>query len=261
MTVNRSRISGKIFTFIENVPSFDGKESFVLCRDKFGNKYFCQPEKWEAGAIQDSLPNGFFPTVTGSSTTQEKINFFFSLFHGREDVCAKGYFRKDGGVGYTPLCGNEWSPGICHKPKIKCAECASRRFIPLSANLGRDHLLGKMLFGTYPMRPDDMTSFLALDFEEEDWQQNISAFRETCKQFDIIPAVERSRSGKGAHIWFFFEQPVSAKEARRFGSGLLTKTMSSRHELDFSSYQIKFCNCSAASDSFVSAVILDQRLV
>ena len=38
--MNRSRISGKIFTIVENVPSFDGKEYFILCRDEFGNKYF-----------------------------------------------------------------------------------------------------------------------------------------------------------------------------------------------------------------------------
>ena len=202
MTVNRSRISGKIFTFVENVPSFDGKESFVLCRDEFGNKYFCQPEKWEAGAIQDSLPDGFHSTVTGNSPTQEKLDLFLSLFHGREDVCAKGYFNKDGKVGYTPFCGNEWGRGICRKPKIKCAECTNRRFIPLSASLIRDHLQGKRLFGSYPMRPDDTTWFLALDFDEEDWQKNVSAFRETCKQYNIIPAVERSRSGNGAHIWF-----------------------------------------------------------
>ena len=238
--MNRSRISGKNFAFIENVSSLDGNESLILCQDESGNKYFCHPEKWEAGAIQDSLPNGFQPTVTGSSTTQEKLELFLSLFHGRDDVCAKGYFRKDGGVGYTPFCGNEWGKGICRKPKVKCAECTHRKFIPLSVNIVRDHLVGKMLAGSYPMRPDDMTSFLALDFDEDDWQQNVSAFRETCKQFNIIPAVERSRSGNGAHIWFFFEQPVSAKEARKFGSGLLTKTMNNRHELDFSSYDRMF---------------------
>ena len=238
--MNRSRISGKIFTFVENVPSVEEKESFILCHDESGNKFVCRPEQWETGAIQESLPNGFLPTVTGSSTTQKKIDLFLSLFHGREDVCAKGYSRKDGCVGYTPFCENEWRPGICHNPKIKCAECANRRFIPLSANLVRDHLLGKRLFGSYPMQPDDTTWFLALDFDEEDWQQNVSAFRETCKQYNIIPAVERSRSGNGAHIWFFFEQPVPAKEARRFGSSLLTKTMSSRHELDFSSYDRMF---------------------
>ncbi len=170
--MNNSRISGKIFTFIEIVPSLDGNESFVLCRDGSGNKYFCHPEKWEAGVIQDSLPDGFHPTVTGSSATQAKLDLFFSLFRGREDVCAKGYFRKDGGVGYTPFCGNEWVKGTCRKPKVKCAECTNRRFIPLSVNLIREHLMGKKLFGSYPMRPDDTTWFLVLDFDEEDWQQN-----------------------------------------------------------------------------------------
>lgn len=95
MTVNRSRISGKIFTFVENVPSLDGNESFVLCRDESGNKYFCQPENWEAGAIQDSLPDGFHSTVTGNSPTQEKLDLFLSLFHGREDVCANGYIYPE----------------------------------------------------------------------------------------------------------------------------------------------------------------------
>ncbi len=238
--MNKSRISGKNYTIIENIPSLDGKESFILCHDDEGNKFICKSEQWEAGAVQDSLPNGFQPTVTGSSPTQEKLDLFLTLFHGRNDVCAKGYIRKDGKAGYTPFCGNEWVSGICHKPKIKCADCLNHRFIPLSAGLLKEHLLGKRLLGCYPMQPDDTTWFLALDFDEEDWQDNVSAFRETCKQFHIIPSVERSRSGNGAHIWFFFEQPVSAKEARRFGSGLLTKTMSNRHELNFASYDRMF---------------------
>ena len=238
--MNKSRISGKNYTFLEKVPSIDGKESFILCHDESGNKFVCRPDQWKSGAIQDSLPNGFQPTITGSSTTQEKLNLFLSLFHGREDVCAKGYFRKDSKVGYTPFCGNEWSHKVCRKPKVKCAECTNRRFIPLSAELIRDHLLGKRLLGSYPLQQDDTTWFLALDFDEEDWQKNVSALRETCAQYNIIPAVERSRSGNGAHIWFFFEVPVSAKDARRFGSGLLTKTMSNRHELDFASYDRMF---------------------
>ena len=52
--------------------------------------------------------------------------------------------------------------------------------------------------------------------------------------------MERSRSGKGAHVWFFFSEPVPAVDARRMGSGLLTKTMSRRHELSFASYDRLF---------------------
>lgn len=35
--------------------------------------------------------------------------------------------------------------------------------------------------------------------------------------------VERSRSGRGAHIWIFFEEPISAALARRFGAVLLAR--------------------------------------
>jgi hypothetical protein len=38
-----------------------------------------------------------------------------------------------------------------------------------------------------------------------------------CQQFGLNPAVERSRSGEGAHVWFFFAAPVSASAARKMG--------------------------------------------
>ena len=43
-----------------------------------------------------------------------------------------------------------------------------------------------------------------------------------------------------AHVWFFFSEPVPAADARRLGTGLLTQTMSRRHELSFSSYDRLF---------------------
>ena len=76
---------------------------------------------------------------------------------------------------------------------------------------------------------------LAVDFDEELWQEDVSAFREACVSFGITPAVERSRSGNGAHIWFFFSEPVPAVDARKLGSGLLTQAMARRHELQFKS--------------------------
>ena len=43
-------------------------------------------------------------------------------------------------------------------------------------------------------------------------------------------------------MWFFFEQAVPAFAARKFGSGLLTKSMESRHEIKLDSYDRMFPN-------------------
>ena len=53
-------------------------------------------------------------------------------------------------------------------------------------------------------------------------------------------AVERSRSGNRAHVWFFFATPVAAATARRMGCHLITETMASRHELGMDAYDRLF---------------------
>lgn len=52
--------------------------------------------------------------------------------------------------------------------------------------------------------------------------------------------MERSRSGNGAHVWFFFSGPVLAADARKLWSGLLTHAMSRRHQLQFKPYDRLF---------------------
>jgi superfamily II DNA or RNA helicase len=59
---------------------------------------------------------------------------------------------------------------------------------------------------------------------------------------NIPVAIERSRSGNGAHVWFFFEEPVLAVSARKLGNALLTKAMLIRHEIRFTSYDRMFPN-------------------
>jgi hypothetical protein len=84
--------------------------------------------------------------------------------------------------------------------------------------------------------------FLAADFDKKDWQADVRAFTETCRRADIPYALERSRSGNGAHVWFFFSSPVAAATARRMGSYLLTETMARRHQLSISFYDRLFPN-------------------
>jgi len=65
------------------------------------------------------------------------------------------------------------------------------------------YLRGNIVTGIYPMLPDDTCCFLAMDFDKEEWQNDISVLRDVCLKFNVPVAVERSRSGKGGHIWFF----------------------------------------------------------
>jgi len=95
------------------------------------------------------------------------------------------------------------------------------------------HLRGNIIVGIYPLYQDETCHFLAMDFDEESWKNDISTLREVCADLNVPVAIERSRSGNGAHAWFFFENQIPAHLARKFGSALLTYSMSKRHEISF----------------------------
>jgi hypothetical protein len=179
--------------------------------------------------------------VDRTSDSPAKIRLFMSLFKGRDDVYAKRWENKDKGTsGYSPVCLYQWQPGVCGKPKIPCSKCKNRLHAPLDEDVIEEHLKGKIVAGIYPMLPDETCRFLAMDFDEAGWQKDISVVRKVCTAFDIPFAVERSRSGKGGHVWFFFENRLSAALARKFGTALLTYSMGLRHEIQFKSYDRLF---------------------
>ena len=177
------------------------------------------------------------------SSPIDKIKLFKSLFAGREDVFATRWEnRKKGTSGYSPACGNEWVSGICQKPKVKCSACKNKDFLELNSTAIENHLRGKVVAGIYPLLSDETCWFLAIDFDGEEWQKDISTIRKVCSEFTIPVAVERSRSGNGAHVWIFFDKPIPASLARKFGSTLLTYAMNWRHEITFKSYDRLFPN-------------------
>ena len=235
-------INGREYTLLEIVPSLDGGQALLLCEDKNGKRATCSESLWCSCALTDV----YFTSVHAHSSSQEKIEYFLSVFKGREDVYARRYHSTTTGkTGYTPVCKNEWVHGLCDKKKYRCAECPNREFRPLTADVVKAHLIGRDALcrdvaAIYPMLEDNKTWLLAADFDEENWKLDVTAFCKSCKETGLVPAVERSRSGNGAHVWFFFSEPVSAADARSLGTGLLTQTMSCRHELSFSSYDRLF---------------------
>lgn len=203
-------------------------------------------------------------SIINKNITIEQIDQFITLFHGRTDVYAKRFVSKVGNVGYSPACNNFWKTGICPKKerkKIKCVECPNRNWVKLNRRLLREHLEGNKedctdVIGVYPLLADEKCYFLVFDFDNHDntkvtneneganqnndWREDVNAMREICKYNGVDVLVERSRSGKGAHIWMFFDEAINASLARKFGFALLTKGADFVNITNFKSYDRMF---------------------
>ena len=177
------------------------------------------------------------------SPIEKKIALFRRVFRGRPDVFPiRWENRTTGRSGYAPACANEWQRGICEKPKVKCSVCPNQAFPAVDDLSIERHLRGTdangapFVMGVYPMLADNTCSFLAADFDEGEWQRDAFAFRDACVRHGIPVAIERSRSGNGAHAWIFFEEPIPAATARRLGAFLITDTMERVPDIGFGSY-------------------------
>jgi len=188
-------------------------------------------------------------TTTSSLNEVEKIRLFRSLFKGRDDAYPKRFeSKKTGKLGYQPDCGNEWIPGICRKPQIKCADCENRKLLPVTDNVIKSHLIGRdengkdFTMGIYPLLDNETCYFLAADFDKKSWQADVKVFLETCRNLNIPAVLERSRSGNGAHVWILFSEAIPAHIARQMGSFIITETMEKHPDLGFDSYDRFFPN-------------------
>ena len=190
------------------------------------------------------------PTITLS--IDERIRLFQSLFKGREDVFARRWFSKTTGKsGYQPVCINEWKQGLCDKKKYRCVICPNRNFAPLTTQDMYRHLEGKDEYccdvvGLYAIMQDNNCAFLCADFDDKNckygYKEDVLAYVGVCREWLIPYAIERSRSGNGAHVWIFFEAPLPASKARRLGNAILTEAMTRNGQMSFNSYDRFFPN-------------------
>lgn len=203
--------------------------------------------------------------IIGQYITKEMARWYFSMFWGREDVFAK---RGSKG-GYFPQCNNRWNSKICPKQrgeKIVCEVCEHTDWTKLTLDKIVAHLIGfkedgSDVLGIYPLLPDGTCRFIVFDFDnhekgaqetdfantDNEWQDEVNALRLICESNGISPLVERSRSGKGAHVWIFFKRPLSASLARNFGFLLLAKGSSSINLKSFHYYDRMYPSQDVAS--------------
>ncbi len=173
--------------------------------------------------------------LSNASPAATKVALFRSLFRGREDVFAVRWIGKDGKGSYSPAALKNWS-------KLDERGRPERTFLPLTDEDVVGHLTGRQTIGVYALLADECCWFLAVDFDKADWESDARAFLDVCRDWKVAASLERSRSGRGGHVWIFFAEPVPAALARKLGSALLTRAMEARHQVGLDSYDRLFPN-------------------
>ena len=155
--------------------------------------------------------------------TENMAKWYFSMFWGRDDV----YAKRGSKGGYFPQCNNRWNDRLCPKQKkikMACEACEHKEWAKLTLDKIVAHLVGYKedgsdVLGMYPLLTDGTCRFLVFDFDnhekgaqetdfantDNEWQDEVNALRRMCEINGIKPLVERSRSGRGAHVWIFFK--------------------------------------------------------
>jgi len=176
-------------------------------------------------------------------TPAEKIALFLDLFGTRRSVYPKRWENsKTNKSGYAPACDNEWRAGICRKPEVKCTDCPHQKFPLLNEQAIEMHLRGQHTLGVYAITDDHTCRFLAADFDGEGWKDNIAAYLDAGAKAGVSIAVERSRSGNGAHAWIFFNELVPATVGRKLGEILLAKAAAKRPTMELNAFDRFFPN-------------------
>ena len=191
----------------------------------------------------------FGRVVTMASPPEEKVRLFKAMFRGREDVYARRYVSaKSGKSGYSPACAVEWAHGLCDKKRVSCAVCPNRRLLPIDDDVVRQHLRGvdangrDFTLGCYPLLADDTVRFAAIDLDKSTWRTDSSSIGDVLGELGLPVARERSRSGNGAHLWFFFDEPQPARFVRDVLTYVLTLAMERNPEVGLGSYDRIFPN-------------------
>lgn len=148
----------------------------------------------------------------------EKIALFKKRFFARMDVYAKERQNKKG---YYPLKDTY--------------ESKTFTYLPLTDEAIKLHLQGKIRLGSYAMQRSNRCIFLVVDLDDKAYNGDFSRSKaledaqsiiESAKKFGVTLYPELSKSGKGVHLWMWFDAPVLAINARRLGDLILNDAFS-----------------------------------
>ena len=218
--------------------------------------------------ISDTIPSLELhqALIKPSDSKEEKAEFLLSLFSPRQDIYATRSKNKDGKTIYYPKCVNFWKPG-CHRlnpgnDKTPCSGCVLNKKARLdvqtviNGNFRNRQADGKGAVGIYPLKEGNVTRFVAIDLDENDWMSASRSLLITARQLGIAMAVERSFSGNGAHLWIFFSHDIAAAKARRLASLLIDRTREQNPSLSMRSYDRLFPSQDALSQKGYGNLIL-----
>ena len=162
--------------------------------------------------------------MANNNSTPDKLKIFKSLFKGREEVFAIRW-EKGTKSGYMPAY--HFDPYFYRSHKIKGGnynDFQDKSYLPFNDEQIEKHLNGDYQAGIYPLLPDNTSWFIVADFDKENWIEECRTFLNTCRHNDIPAFLERSRSGKGGHIWIFFDKPYPALKSRKIILELLRQS-------------------------------------
>jgi hypothetical protein len=165
--------------------------------------------------------------VHNGSSEASKIAFYRALFASRTDVYAVRWENaRTGKSGWMPA---GWRRGATRGD-----------YLPLSDEIVRRHLSGKLEIGLYPLLDGDRCHWLAADFDGRTAMLDALSYLKAARAAQIAAALEVSRSGTGAHVWIFFTAAIHAATARQIGTGLLREAMAIRGHMSLGSYDRLF---------------------
>lgn len=185
-----------------------------------------------------TMPISELSSIVNRKTTEhnssvnwnERIELYKERFIGRTDVYANRYFNKR-------LNKKMYSPAVPFENGLPMRN----HFLKLNDAIILKHLQqDKLAIGIYPLDEDNLTKFLAFDLDghhqDQLWKELTVSLKKVCVKNHLYPLIEISQSGKGCHVWLFFQEPIAAKVARQLGDFLLKSTQEIDSRLPFTAF-------------------------